>query len=288
MSNGKDLAMPLAIMTDKLTDDKDSWNIKWNDTNYILEQHRERNANDESTKHIEDYIASMRNKSVVAIDLGCGNGRHILPYKDRINGQFIGADFSITGLRKIRDIDHHTKLATADVANLPFCDTAFDFVLMVGVVYEIKDLNMHRNVFTEIHRILKPGGVCLFVCNSNLHMLERLYYYFPKWNPLVRKMLSKPPVHRENLAFWYYRLSARDVRGYANASGLNIDKKVYCNVRNGLRRTWDQVLVTEDSTYNDIRFKRNFFLQAIGTVLLSISKVFPNISARTAIYYLSK
>ena len=134
--------MPLAIMTDKLTDDRDSWNIKWNDTSDILEQHRERNTNDESTKHVEDYITSMRGKSLAAIDLGCGNGRHILTYKDSIDGQFFGADFSIAGLRKIRNIDHHTPLITADVNNLPFFNSAFDFVLMVGVVYEIENLNM--------------------------------------------------------------------------------------------------------------------------------------------------
>ena len=53
-------------------------------------------------------------------------------------------------------------------------------------------------------------------------------------------------------------------------------------------RTWDQILVTGDSHENDIRFKSNILIKAIGYFLLAIAAIVPNLSARTAVYFLHK
>jgi SAM-dependent methyltransferase len=237
---------------------------------------------------IDRLLGKLRKERIWAVDLGCGNGRYMLRYQGATKGRLIGADFSISGLRGIREIDSSADLAVADVMGLPFRDGVLDVVLMVGVVYEIEDLDMHRAVFTEIRRVLKPGGVCLFVSNSNLHLLDRLYARFPKYNPIVRKLLGKAPVDRDDLRFWYYRLTDADVRNYARVAGLRLEGPQYCNVRSGLGRTWDGVLVTEDSYENLIRFKANPLVKVIGHLLLASASLLPNLSARTAVYQLYK
>ena len=79
----------------------------------------------------------------------------------------------------------------------------------------------------------------------------------------MRKLLGKAPVDRDDLRFWYYRLTDADVRNYARVAGLRLEGPQYCNVRSGLGRTWDGVLVTEDSYENLIRFKANPLVKVI-------------------------
>ena len=280
--------MPEPILTNKLTDDRESWDIKWNTVADVVESHRKSNEQDESVALIDRFLCELRTKYIWAVDLGCGNGRHVLRYDEAAKGRLIGADFSISGLRSIRKINSSADLAVSDATALPFCDGVFDAVLMVGVVYEIEDLDKHIEVFAEIRRVLKPGGVCLFVSNSNFHLLDRLYVRFPKYNPIVRRLLGKAPVDRDELRFWYYRLTDADVRNYARVAGLRLQGPQYCNVRSGLGRTWDGVLVTGDSYENLIRFKANPLVKVIGHLLLAAAYLLPNLSARTAVYQFHK
>ena len=280
--------MPVAILTDKLTDDRQSWDIKWKGTADVQRPLQRPGFQDESEAYLCRLLSGLPSGRVWVMDIGCGNGRHVLRYKRKINGRLIGADFSISGLRSIREAETDADLSVADATSLPFGSGVLDAVLMVGLVYEIEDRDKHRAVFREIHRVLKPGGVCGFISNSNLHFLERLYAYFPKYNPLIRRLLGKPPVDRKSLRFWHYRLSDTDVKRYALSANFRIDGPIYCNVRSGLGRTWDQVLVTGDSNENDIHFKSNILIKTIGYLLLAIAAIVPNLSARTAVYFLHK
>jgi ubiquinone/menaquinone biosynthesis C-methylase UbiE len=280
--------MPVAILTDKLTDDRQSWDIKWEEAADAQRPLQRPGFHDESEAYLDRLLSDLPSKRVWVMDIGCGNGRHVLRYKREINGRLIGADFSISGLRSIRAAEPDADLSVADATSLPFGCGVLDAVLMVGLVYEIEDRDKHRAVFKEIHRVLKPGGVCGFVSNSNLHILERLYAYFPKYNPFVRRLLGKAPADRKGLRFWHYRLSDTDVRSYVLEANFRVEGPIYCNVRSGLGRTWDQILVTGDSHENDIRFKSNILIKAIGYFLLAIAAIVPNLSARTAVYFLHK
>jgi ubiquinone/menaquinone biosynthesis C-methylase UbiE len=282
--------MPVAILTDKLTDDLQSWDIKWSrDAENVLSSHTRRNNADESTSYLDEFFSKIQNEEdVCAIDIGCGNGRHVLKFNNTFDGRFIGSDFSLNGLRTIRAIDGSADLSVADATRLPFKNGVFDVVLMVGVVYEIEDIEKHQAVFCEINRVLKTQGICIFVSNSHLHFLERLYSFFPKYNSMVRRALGKPPVSEENVKVWHYRLTNADVKKYAYYAQFRIEGPKYCNVKSGIGRTWDMILVTGKSYENDIHFKENILIKILGYSLLAIGSLFPGIAARTAVYFLHK
>jgi hypothetical protein len=106
--------MPVPIFTDKLTDDRQSWNVKWDIVADVVESHRKSNEQDESVAFVDRLLGQLRKEHLWAVDLGCGNGRHVLRYQGATKGRLIGADFSISGLRGIREIDSSADLAVAD------------------------------------------------------------------------------------------------------------------------------------------------------------------------------
>ncbi|HUH36923.1 MAG TPA: class I SAM-dependent methyltransferase [Spongiibacteraceae bacterium] len=100
------------------------------------------------------------------LDLGCGEGRHVIGAYATADVTAIGVDLSLRDLRTARDRfrdfaepDNPRKqfgLAVTDGLALPFADASFDAVICSEVLEHIPD---YRGVLTEIRRVLKPGGL---------------------------------------------------------------------------------------------------------------------------------
>ncbi len=96
----------------------------------------------------------------VALDLGCGVGRHTL-YLAALGYETHAFDASEAGLSHAREqaekggaaIDFRAGLMT----ELPYEDGTFDYVLSFNVIYH-GDLPTVRRALSEIRRVLKPGG----------------------------------------------------------------------------------------------------------------------------------
>ena len=99
-------------------------------------------------------------KNEKILDLGCGWGRVLKPVLDQ-QGDAVGLDIShnMLGLsRKHLDKNgHNTPLLQGDGTRLPFRDNTFDKVYSLLVLQHLSKEN-GKAVFSEIHRILKPGG----------------------------------------------------------------------------------------------------------------------------------
>ncbi len=96
------------------------------------------------------------------LDLGCGPGIYaetIFHHAPRVS--YYGLDFSAGMLAKhpLRD-----RLVQADAQILPFSSHSFDMVLANHMLYHLPDID---DALTEIHRILKPGGVVIAATNSS-------------------------------------------------------------------------------------------------------------------------
>ena len=96
------------------------------------------------------------------LDLGCGAGTDSLVAALMVGptGSVIGIDMTPEMLEKART--GATQLAGANVSfvegegeRLPFDDASFDVVISNGVIDLIPDKDA---VFSEIHRVLRPGG----------------------------------------------------------------------------------------------------------------------------------
>lgn len=102
----------------------------------------------------------------VVLDLGCGEGRHVISAYVEAQVHSIGVDLSLDDLRttqeKFRDFaepDNDSKsfgLSSANALELPFADNTFDKVICSEVLEHIPD---YRGALQEVERVLKPGGL---------------------------------------------------------------------------------------------------------------------------------
>lgn len=99
-------------------------------------------------------------RDVVIVDFGCGNGQ-IIKEMELVNPEatYIGLDISEKALEQARKILPDYKFyKIEDGGRFPLDDNSVDFVFSSEVIEHIYDT---ENAFSEITRILKPGGKLL-------------------------------------------------------------------------------------------------------------------------------
>lgn len=99
------------------------------------------------------------------LDLGCGEGRHVISVYYNANVHSVGVDLChpdlVTTAEKSEvfiEADNDQKqfsLAQCNGMKLPFDDNTFDKVICSEVLEHIPD---YEAVLDEIHRVLRPGG----------------------------------------------------------------------------------------------------------------------------------
>jgi ubiquinone/menaquinone biosynthesis C-methylase UbiE len=102
----------------------------------------------------------------VVLDLGCGEGRHVISAYVEQDVHSIGVDLDFADLLTTRDkflpFDQPANeartfgLSMANALELPFADNTFDRVICSEVLEHIPD---YSAALTEIERVLKPGGL---------------------------------------------------------------------------------------------------------------------------------
>ncbi len=117
------------------------------------------------------------------LDLGCGEGRHVISAYLEGDVESIGVDLCLNDLlttqNKAADfVDSNNKakffaLSAANGMQLPFADSSFDKIICSEVLEHIPD---YEAVLTEIARILKPGG--LFCASVPRFWPETLCWHF--------------------------------------------------------------------------------------------------------------
>jgi ubiquinone/menaquinone biosynthesis C-methylase UbiE len=114
-----------------------------------------------------DYDIFKLGEGDVVLDLGCGEGRHVIStYAEGKNVTSVGVDLSFDDLctsqkrfnefPRIHDANKHFALSVGSALNLPFADNTFDKVVCSEVLEHIPD---YRQALTEINRVLKPNGL---------------------------------------------------------------------------------------------------------------------------------
>ena len=100
------------------------------------------------------------------LDLGCGEGRHVISAYLEEDVEAIGVDLCVDDLLTTKEksepfIDRDNKdkyfaLACTNALALPFADNSFDKVVCSEVLEHIPD---YEGALKEVERILKPGGI---------------------------------------------------------------------------------------------------------------------------------
>lgn len=109
----------------------------------------------------------------LVLDLGCGEGRHVIGFNVLDGADAVGVDLQTSDLAVAQErylefkasvtasgsepesAENLFTLLAANALSLPFPDDSFDAVVCSEVLEHIPD---YRSALREIHRVLKPGG----------------------------------------------------------------------------------------------------------------------------------
>ncbi|WZO96374.1 class I SAM-dependent methyltransferase [Isosphaeraceae bacterium EP7] len=100
-----------------------------------------------------------------ALDVGCGAGGTAIRLADRYRiGEIIGLDPSEAALDRARR-RHDGPLILGSALELPFEDASFDLVACLDVMQHLPEDDDARAA-SELHRVLRPGGLALVRSNA--------------------------------------------------------------------------------------------------------------------------
>ena len=104
------------------------------------------------------------------LDFGCGAGHGVSGFRQmgyRAFGVDIYPAFQVTGLEdSIGDV---FRLIELEPYRVPFPDNTFDFVYSEGVFEHVGN---YGEAFSEIHRVLKPGGTSIHLFPARWRVIE--------------------------------------------------------------------------------------------------------------------
>jgi SAM-dependent methyltransferase len=152
---------------------------------------------------VEKMLAILADAGVIgppralAVDVGCSGGLFTAALAPHFE-QVLGVDIDPYALT-VADRAPSLTYLLADSQCLPLPDACADLVVCNHVYEHVPDAMV---LFREIHRVLRPGGVCYLGAASRLILMEPHYHLpFLSWLP-------KPLAHRymrlAGKGNWYY------------------------------------------------------------------------------------
>lgn len=126
-------------------------------------------------------------KGKLGLDVGCGFGRHIF-HAATYGAEMLGIDVSAAIDSSYENTKHlkNVHLVQADIYNIPFRKSSFDFVYSIGVLHHLPD---PEKAFRNLLLLLKPKGVIFIWVYSNkrkitiflLEMIRKASTRLPLW-----------------------------------------------------------------------------------------------------------
>lgn len=137
-------------------------------------------------------------KSLTLLDLGSSAGI-IANSLAEVFGYVVGIDIDPEAIHFAQSSFKRDNLhfALGDAMDLPYFSNTFDVVICAHIYEHVPE---PRRLMDEIHRVLKPGGVCYFAADNRLTLHE------PHYNLPFLSLLPKP------LSHVYLRLSGKGSR----------------------------------------------------------------------------
>jgi SAM-dependent methyltransferase len=181
------------------------------------------------------------------LEVGCG-GNPATSLLDMCS-QYTGVDFSRTGLEVARQrllssgVPFTLKEATA--SDLPFSDQSFDAAYSAHALYHIPKVDEQATAFREIARVIRSGGVALFLLANPRPLLfpvrlaKRLLADTPYLGDVLNRLRPKPPLPYRPMPIGWMR---RQLAPFGDVS-------VSCHI---LDSTWQNQHVSEYSMFGKL------------------------------------
>lgn len=142
---------------------------------------------------LRDCVASPGRLAV--LEIGCAAGYGTAVYAETF-GSVAAIDIDLPALAhaQMRNRRNNVRYLAMDSQQLAFASGTFDVVVCTHVYEHVPDA---ERLLGEIHRVLRPGGVCFFSAGNRIALMEP-HYRLP--------LLSVVP---KSLAHWYLRALGR-------------------------------------------------------------------------------
>lgn len=157
----------------------------------------------------------------VVVDIGCFIGEKLWQVSDHKNYLGIGVDIALDSLKAAQKIDiYGHKFIAADMEHLPFKDNSIDLIMVFDV---IEHLSHPEKGFSEIARVLKPGGKLL------LHIPLKdnkwsMFWWKRKLFPALAQQDYDDVGHSDDRMYTSFQL-----RQYMNSHGMIVNKEIFYN-----------------------------------------------------------
>ncbi|MDH7517029.1 MAG: methyltransferase domain-containing protein [Candidatus Thermoplasmatota archaeon] len=178
-----------------------------------------------------DFIKTLKKTDVVA-DIGCGNGRHLIPCAKQCKNA-IGVDISskLLGIIKKKLLENNLKntvLLYSDATSIPIKDGSVDAVIFVASLHNIKGRDNRVKALKEIKRVMKKGGKALISVWSRWQDKYRKQF-FKKWFTQIGKSEFGDidicwRQHGLDIPRFYHLYSRKEFIDDIKKSGLKIEK----------------------------------------------------------------
>lgn len=185
-----------------------------------------------------DFINTLKGTNIV-VDLGCGNGRHLIPCAKQCKLAF-GLDISEELLLIAKNKLMENKLKNvvflhSDVLNLPIKNDTIDAVLFIASLHNIKGKEKRIKSLKELKRILKKDGRALISVWSRWQDRYRVLF-FKKWFTQIDKSDFGDiniywRQHGLNIPRFYHLYSKKEFIEDIKKAGLNIERIVSIKIR---------------------------------------------------------
>jgi len=119
-------------------------------------------------QNIDEYMANIKLKNAVVLELGCGISEHAYRFKD--DNLVLLTDITLSLLQR-NDPDCARLVIDAQVT--PFKANCCDFIVYLGILHHLND---QYASLAESARVLKPGGR-IFIQEPHRRSLNFFYYY---------------------------------------------------------------------------------------------------------------
>ncbi|WP_410765164.1 class I SAM-dependent methyltransferase [Haloferax sp. DFSO60] len=119
---------------------------------------------------VEDATADSR--PTRALDLGCGNGRHVellRSYADEVVGLDVSRGLLTEATKRAADRGFDAHLVQGDASRLPFDDDSFDLCVYVATLHHLTPRETRVASLDELARVLDADGTALVSAWSTAH-----------------------------------------------------------------------------------------------------------------------
>ena len=120
------------------------------------------------------------------LELGAGAGPATMELARR-GPRVTSLEYDHPSALKLRARANHPNVGViqGDAATLPFANGTFSSVLGILMLHHLKSLELQNRAFSEVHRVLRPGGVFLAfdIPNSWIHRIGHIKSTFVPLDP---------------------------------------------------------------------------------------------------------